>query len=206
VDRDWIDYVGLGLTLALIGVGVGGVIVAVLTLKDIQKQTRAAVRISVSAKRNTDALINSQRAWIVLRPDEKFHPAAGVFKLDWKIVNNGKSIARLIEANVLTAKPDITFTFPPYSYPSASIQLHRITLPPESPFDIWCHLLGPNGMEAADVDDIINRGRDLVAYGYVKYEDAFGKEHESRFCYYYAVPFGEFRVSLTAPEEYHRCT
>jgi hypothetical protein len=63
-----------------------------------------------------------------------------------------------------------------------------------------------NHITQDDVIKIRDRTVDLVAYGKAVFEDAFGETHESRFCYYYALPFEDFRVDLRAPTAYHLCT
>ncbi len=88
------------------------------------------------------------------------------------------------------------------------VTLYDIPAAPNIPLKIWSYIEGESGirLDAKDVDDIANRGAELVAFCFVQYTDSFGYPHESRFCYYYAVPFGEFRINLRASAEYHRCT
>jgi hypothetical protein len=190
------------LTGGLLGVGWRGVNAANRTLSQIRRQTKAT-------QQGIQHVVNSERAWVVLTPDPQFTLRDGVHKLDWKIWNRGKSIARIIEANIFTEKKT-----PGYEYRSFDevkrlmepIKFYNVPLPPDSSTDAWCQMFDVEGLDATALEEIKNHGRELLAYGYVRYIDAFENERESRFAFYFAPVFNGFRIDLRAPEEYHRCT
>src|SRR5205823_13970991 len=90
------------------------------------------------------------------------------------------------------------------------VNFYETPLPPDGTLDAWSDIEkdsdSPGPVNAKDVEDVGLRGDDLVAYSSITYRDQFGHIHESRFCYYYAVPFHEFRINLRAPAAYHECT
>jgi len=193
LGKDWLDKIAWAGGLVLVGAGVLGVWLANRTLKVIQAQV--------------DATVKAERAWLVVRPDAFILQPGD--RLDWLIINTGRTTATISKAQVrckkyrgmdtlLTGQPDYGGPINLYDVPSA----------PDIPIKVWSHLEGDTGnrLTAEDVVDIRDRGADLVAYCFVEYSDFFGRSHESRFCYYYAVPFGEFRINLRAPAEYHKCT
>jgi hypothetical protein len=51
--------------LPLVAVGIGGILVAINTLKTLKDQTRATMLAAEAAKASSDALIASERAWVV---------------------------------------------------------------------------------------------------------------------------------------------
>jgi len=159
---------------------------------------------------------NAQRPWLFMIPDKDFRPIRNLGKLDWIIRNRGQTTARLLDMNMrcegvwsgIGKLSDI----PLYGDP---IPFHEVPVPPNGELDAWCFIKIPDresgallpGMNLTDemVDQISGGMLELVAYGYVKYSDHFGI-HESRFCFYFAEFFREFRIKLDAPAEYHKCT
>jgi hypothetical protein len=69
---------------ALVIVGMGGVLAAVKTLREISSQSEASIRM-------TQAMVNSERAWL----DVKFDPPDG-FRYSLFITNHGKSLGWLL--------------------------------------------------------------------------------------------------------------
>ena len=63
--RDWMDCATLIMSGVLLFIAVFGVLVAYDTLAVIREQTKATVVSAKAAEENTQALINSQRAWIL---------------------------------------------------------------------------------------------------------------------------------------------
>jgi hypothetical protein len=178
-------------------VGILGVYVAVHTLKAIEEQVNAVVL--------------SERAWLVMRPDSFTLQPSG--KLDWAVTNTGRTVARILEAGIRCGIYDVVSNrlpdMPNYGVP---VNLYRVPICPGDSLKLWSNIETPpkrvfqgTGLTAEDIDDIKTKGNDLVAYGVVKYLDSFGNSRESRFCYYYAFAFGEFRIYLLAPAEYHKC-
>jgi len=193
IQKDWMDKVGWGGGVILAAVGICGTYLAIRTLNAIRAQV--------------DGTVRAERAWLVVRPDTfTLQPAN---RLDWIIVNTGRTTATISRAQVRCVKymgMDKLLAAPPdYGDP---INLYDVPAAPNVPLKVWGYIEGDSGLRLnlKDVGDIADRGADLVAFCFVQYVDSFGYAHESRFCYYYAVPFGEFRINLSAPAEYHRCT
>jgi hypothetical protein len=186
----------------LVWVGWRGVRAANSTLLEISEQTKAT-------KQSVEHLVSNERAWVILTPDPQFVLKAGLHKLDWKIWNRGKSIARIVDANIFTEKTTPGFQYRPFDEVKRlmePIKFHNVPIPPDLSADAWCQMFDVDGLDDSAFDEIKNRGRELLAYGYVRYMDAFENERESRFVFYFAPVFNGFRIDLRAPEEYHRCT
>jgi hypothetical protein len=164
-----------------------------------------------AASKNAQALINAERPWLFISPvGFKLEPSP-YNRLDWRISNRGRTVANVIEVKlrcwkckgmekILTASPKYTTTINFYGTP----------IPPDGILEAWSDIKrdgdNTNPMSARDLEDIRLQRDDLVAQSSITYRDQFGQLHESRFCYYYAVPFNEFRINLRAPAEYHECT
>ena len=191
--KDWMDKIAWGGGLVLVVVSVFGAWLANRTLQSIRAQ------VATSAQ--------AERAWLIVRP-ETFVLQPGN-RLDWIIINTGRTTAKISKAQVRCKKYsglDTLLNDPPdYGEP---MNLKDVPIAPNIPVRIWSYIEGDSGIRltAEDIVDIQQRGHDLVAFCFVQYIDSFGHFHESRFCYYYAVPFSEFRINLRAPVEYHRCT
>jgi hypothetical protein len=187
------DYAAVLFSGLLIIVGVFGVCFALRTLKAIEAQGKA--------------MILSERAWLVMRPES--FPLQTFAKLDWVVTNTGRTVARIVEARIRCGKYDVFNRFPDMPNYGNPINLYRVPIGPGESFKLWSYIETPKrdyqGLTAEDIDDIKTKGSDLIAYGIVKYSDSFGNPHESRFCYYYAFAFDEFRIYLLAPAEYHKC-
>jgi len=92
IERDWTDFSTLGIRVILAFIGIAGIIVAICALRDVEEQTKAI-------KASVDALINSERAWVLVidvdPPEILTAPVVNGFYFD--LVNRGKSIARLVD-------------------------------------------------------------------------------------------------------------
>jgi len=226
--RDAYDWLVLGCSLVLAVIGICGVFVAVSTLKKIERQTKAtedaatAAKDSAEAARlNAQAVINSERAWIVIKStmDGYVPNAADTFEYKWVIRNTGNTPARIMEtqcrydlvrAIVLTSLP------PEPQYP-APIVLNGFLLPPGDSADYLTYLVSSSTsevvtrLEEGELNTIRSGIYNLRVFGYVKYLDAFEKERESRFCEYYVWPSDRrgyigFRPLLGIPADYTKHT
>jgi hypothetical protein len=191
----------------LAGLGVIGGIVALGTLLVI--------------KRQTDHMVASERAWLIAksamdeyRPYEEDKP---VFY--WSIINKGKTAARLIETQCVyeilnIEQLDALSPVPVYHLPT---QFNRMPLLPEDSIiqsANLIHLPQSSALDRFEDGDlkVVQIGLlFLLAYGYVKYLDAFGNERESRFIEKYIWPSPGvrshgFKPYLDAPSEYTKCT
>jgi hypothetical protein len=193
ITRDWTDYAAVLFSGLLIIVGVFGVCFALRTLKAIEAQGKA--------------VILSERAWLVIRPDPFTLQTSA--RLDWVVTNTGRTVARIVEARIRCGIYDVFNKLPDMPNYGDPINLYRVPIGPGESFKLWSyietHKSDYPGLTAEDIDDIKTRGSNLIAYGIVRYSDSFGNPHESRFCYDYTLAFGEFRIYLLAPAEYHKC-
>jgi hypothetical protein len=73
----------------LVVAGIGGIIVASLTLRKIERQTKAGEDAANAALLNAQALINAERPWLVVE-------ASGFPYITLKMVNKGRTPAQLI--------------------------------------------------------------------------------------------------------------
>jgi hypothetical protein len=210
--RDWVDFVSLALSGLLVAIGAFGVFYAIRTLKTVERQTKANEGQLAEVKAAGEHVVSSERAWLSMSPDNfSLHPTS---RFDWIITNTGRSTAHVTEVFVRCKKYGDNDRLPPMPEYDSPIIFPDVPLTPSSPLKGWSYIEPckdqprsvTDGFSEQDVNDIVNRGYELIAYGFVRYRDCFGWPRESRFCSYYASAFGEFRINLQAPAEYHKCT
>jgi hypothetical protein len=73
----------------LVLAGIGGIVVAALTLRKIERQTKAGEDAANAALLNAQALINAERPWLMVE-------ACGFPSITLKMVNKGRTPAQLI--------------------------------------------------------------------------------------------------------------
>jgi len=201
----WLVVVGL-VTAAFIAWQARETAGATKAMRDtLPEQKRAAD----AAKENADALKSAERPWLFLELPKPYFPEPSN-RLDWKVCNRGRSVATVLEVGLTCKKcRGVENLLPEPPDYSVRIDFHDVPLAPSGALDAWCHIgTGEEkfgGLSQEDVKDILEKGCDLVAFGFVKYRDQFGEAHESRFCYYFAKTWGEFRINLVAPAAYHQC-
>lgn len=206
-SKDWTDQISWVSNLLLVLVGSGATIAAFRTLSVIRRQT-TAIEISAEAARlSADSLKNAERAWLLIRPEA--FTLAPSNRFDWVVKNAGRTTATISAANVRCRTLAGTERLPANPEYREAIIVPNIPVSPGEVLNFWSYFeteTGDLGLTDADMQGIVNRRVELVAYGYVKYADSFGEEHESRFCYHYATWCSDFRTNLSAPADYHRCT
>ena len=202
----------------LVLVGAAGAALALRSLDSLQAQVEigefaanAASANAYAAKESSDALKVSERAWLLMKCVNK--ALLGADKFDWILTNAGRTTAKISEVGmrcrILDGMSKHMGDPPDYGTP---IITYGVPIAPNDSMPFWCQFEKGEGADPTDprLMDVdcrrIQRGADLVAYGYIKYLDSFNIERESRFCYYYALPIAEYRINLRAPAEYHRCT
>jgi hypothetical protein len=172
------------------------------------------------AKRTTDILIASERAWISIKTDmEDFNPADAPSRFYWRAVNTGKSVARLISTdarfliwNGYDPLPDIP------QFGNTGIDLKGRILAPGEPYQFHGGYFEDWQNGAYSFHDINNRldatppnTLYLLMYGRIRYE-TMGKDCESNFVEDYTWvknrprPFEGFRAKLEAPATYSNHT
>lgn len=130
--KDWADYLALAFTASLVLIGWWGVSVAIRTLRSIERQTQ-----HMSA---------SERPWLFLEPyserfSDQYRSGRPISRFDWRISNRGKTVANVIEAQVicksfkdLEAERKKLFPVPPnYGQP---IPFFNVPIAPEGTLEL----------------------------------------------------------------------
>ena len=177
----------------------------------MEKQTKATEDAAATALLNAQAVIHSERPWIIVTVEP--HPSfRGNFL--FAATNKGRTPAKLVSGSAeftFTALPK-DLPVPP-SYSSQFTSLGDTLLVPGDPFQIY----SPSGISPEDIvarrsssREIANPNETLIFYGRIVYRDGFGKgnltdgQHETRWCYAYVK--NERRFVITGPDEYNRHT
>lgn len=218
-------------TWALAVIGLGGTIAAIWTLLKIKRQTAAierqvhemqntsiqadrlieeATKQSIAAKKSAEALINTERAWIMVElrwvpgylgrelgsrktegGEQTFNTTAPI---RFKYTNEGKTIAWIDEklacfqiVKELPKQPDLS-------------ALEMLDPVPE-----WVGVKGGGELDRGlEADGQETEGAMSVVWGVIKYRDAFNVRHETVFGF--RIHSGETFVRLAALTEYNKTT
>ena len=84
-----LNWLGVLANYLLVIAGIGGIVVAALTLKKIERQSKAGEDAANAALLNAQALINAERPWLIVE-------ASGFPYIALKMVNKGRTPAQLI--------------------------------------------------------------------------------------------------------------
>jgi len=206
-------------------------ILAVPTLIFVAIQAVQAKNAAKAALLNAQAVIDSERAWILVEkfdgPPESWRSETSTIApglaLGFKVY--GKTSAKFIEARfaceLVRAKegikppaPDLP-EIPNYEKATTTRDMPRgMVLPPEGQFQLCAsRFITAAEKFALNTDETV-----LCVYGFIKYKDAFEKERETRSCYVYYIPRGGvittpdgialnpegFRIG--GPDEYNKAT
>ena len=173
------DWVTAWATCALVVVGVVGACLALKTLRDIEAQTTAI-------QRQTESLVTSERAWILVKVD--WVPGyVGVKRLDSSdggersvgsiriyCANEGRSPAWITEVRAAFEMFGTKQSLPAKPSPGSLIHPH-----PEP--------VAPGGLFTKDetlyAEGFQDTGDAAVIYGTVKYRDMFKEDRETTFAY-----------------------
>ncbi len=237
-EKDAFDIATLIVNVVLAGVGIFGIIYARKTLRQISLQTTrlgehaehfsslatAAKDNANAALRQTEHTETTERAWLLISfismKDRELKDGE-VATCHWAIKNVGSTPGILLETKTrfhlvrlydempedpVKALPAI----PDYGSPIAINE--RLLAPQDSIgyFTRWERNTDGNFSEFAFRTNT-NEVWMVVAYGYVKYRDIFGKERESRSCDFTCIGRSdniplEFRPHPRVPAAYNRCT
>jgi hypothetical protein len=220
--KDVFDYVGwvFGIVLAL--AGIIGVCFAYRTLKILTRQTKAAMDTAKAARLNAQAIINSERAWMIPRitqPDDREVMSPDEQGPDWKltievrVTNCGKTPALVIGSLMELSSVKIE------SHMARSLVLALPEPPqydnsePGAPFAPGAiYVSGKFTRMYADIfrDDLIagkpaweSGEKCLCIKGFIDYVDAFKQPHKTRFCYAYQtvsdLKAPEYRITKEPP-------
>ena len=178
--------------IALVGVGIAGIIMALCTLSVLRRQT--------------DDIVNSQRSWVMV--DIEWQKGAHIFEgtssegaqnvgiyVDYVCRNMGKSFAQITDkgyvlkiVNILPWEPDF-----------ASIDDFHHTTEYLAPDSASHYLLSGISCDGS------RRNRLMVIYGRAKYRDVYG-EHETRFGYLVTSMGNLDRLPASDYPEYNKHT
>lgn len=195
VRRDLTDVILLTCTIALVLIGLVGVISANRTLKAIEKQVEEMKRQTVlnrqvaeATKINADALINSERSLILVSHDA---PAgADTWNFQFKATNYGRSPAEIrwffFEAVTLDRDESLS-EWPIYVGTQELMLMHREWVPPNGSV-----LIGDYNAQSVAImagggawHELQSGKKKLWIYGVVRYRDKLSSEvYETRFCYW----------------------
>jgi hypothetical protein len=178
-------------------------------------QAKASQRAADATKTSADALINSERAWIIVDIGKlpPFDPDPNQVQILWilpTIKNYGKTVARITRvAGILKLIPEgekLPAT-PEYILGQGFDDSIDIVLPPEVPIQ---PRLALNGDEFIKV----RQGKfSLFVHGFIEYFDGISeKRRRSAYCFGYVIQAGYspaetgFYPYLAAPRAYTECT
>lgn len=203
------DNIALTISIVLGVVGVIGIIVATSTLNTIKEQTTAIKEATDATKINTQIMVNSERAWVVVSLTGVPEPTADTLAVNVLpfVRNFGRTTTQIIEFSIrweavqspvgLAPEPNYTSSHPT-----------SIILPPDTPLQPM--IVGVP--EAIYRNAMENRGF-LCTYGYVDYIILEKERKRTRFCYMYysrftsmGLPQPGFYVGIQALETYKKCT
>lgn len=171
-------------SMFLVFIGICGIYAAIKTLRAIEKQTDATVIAANAAKDSADALINSERAWILL---DRILPAhanldrlipQGNFPLHMKVSfkNYGRTPAWIVGHGFSFTLEDKSFR-PPDRYTGPIENTFGAPVPPE-PQENWEPIpigltMRPEKLSKEELQAVIAGEMVLILQGVVIYRDTF---------------------------------
>jgi hypothetical protein len=190
---------------ALVIVGAYTAFVALRTLKAIHHEAEIAMEIAQAANLNTQAIINSERAWLVATIEVNEGKETS-YKI--AVLNQGRTPAKLIGGDSAHCFIDLPDNLPippvykaPFFMPNQTFIVSRDSFPIR-PFFAPEKIIDHSGMrELAEQSQQF-----LMFYGRIVYEDMFSGarpkpvRHETRWCYAYLPQTREFKSC--GPDEY----
>jgi hypothetical protein len=186
-----------------------GVAGAFIGLGLIFWQTKIAARSAKTASLNTQAVIDSERPWIVIDVERQPVPPKWC---NFAAANRGRTPAQIISGSathVFVVDPDDLKVPPvyesPFVLPNKTLIVQTDSFPIYPQPGIRPQVMADN--RPAE-EKILSDNKILIFYGRVVYDDVFGTKrpgyvpHETRWCFAY-FPDGH-RFVRTGPEEYNR--
>jgi hypothetical protein len=204
-------------TLALAVIGAIAAYAALRTLRTIASQTvaaevaaRAATETAAATLKNAEALMNSERAWILVTMDATGPKLSADNRWLWE---DGMPLSIDDVLKNRHHKPQrIRYTLRNYGRSPGWLISHRgyaqivptINGLPSSPdYSRTASFLGERSnllyepgkdrgtavsIPSAELDPVANRESFLYVYGIIKYKDVWNGIHETGFCFYWHVP------------------
>jgi hypothetical protein len=213
VGRDWIDYVALILTVALVVLGSVGVWSANRTLRTIEKQVREMKRqtklnreVAAATRINAEAVINSERSLLLVTHNAPAGSDTWIFKFE--ATNYGRSPAEILwiffEPTPLGREETLP-EWPIYETPEGHIFMHREWVPPGGsvPVGEGYYAEAVANMVPGLWEELRSGKRKLWLYGVVRYRDKVSSDiHETRFCYWKS-PANGVNLIMGGPSRYN---
>lgn len=213
VGRDWIDYVALLLTIALVSIGAVGVRSANRTLKAIERQvvemkaqTLINGEVAAATKINAEAVINSERAVLLVSHNAPPGPDTWIFKFE--ATNHGRSPAEIVwtffEPTPLGRDEPLP-EWPIYERPEGHIFMHRewVRSGGSVPVGEGYYAEAVANMVPGLWEELRSGKRKLWLYGVVRYRDKVSSDiHETRFCYWKS-PANGVNLIMGGPSRYN---
>jgi hypothetical protein len=180
--------------LLLVGVGIGGIIITISTLKAIQAQTKAVLRSVVAIKRQTAVGMEAQSGRIAIYWDHIEHIDYGPTRIingpllhafNWYCRNSGqthidivKTWSRFIAIDSLLNLPER----PDYSAPNERLYVGEQLPPDDKARTEWFSAILETALSFEEMQEK-HRKRQCVlyAYGYVVYRNVWKRELTYRF-------------------------
>jgi hypothetical protein len=202
-------------TWALVVVGLGGIVAAYFTLREIQKQTKAT-------SDSVQALVNSERAWLTLSAisdDPPFEMPPGRVPVVFNLKNRGRTVARLtgpVKRVFVLLNDDERLPPTPAYDPRAHFEVeaegiaHGLVIAPEDEQKgLWFSYKVPDGT----MERIEYGSSRLYFTVSVTYFDFADKARELQFCYQYwpdsyypKFGSGQRWQKTHAPDAYNKST
>jgi hypothetical protein len=210
VRKDWLDYAFVVFSALLVLVGGFQVIW-------LRKTMRATKESADAAKASAEALMSSERPWLMLDPFDPLElvamPVSGPVTANGTTIrygNYGKTPAWLVESAVRFVKERTKNIPAPLDYGEITRPPSELAvLPGKGSNPIWC-CLEPNGcLSENEIQSIERQELFLFLFGFIKYRDTFDRSHETRFCFRYDVPSGFSPYPLfvyAGPAGSNKCT
>jgi hypothetical protein len=184
------------LTSIYVGATIFYACVSFRMLGSIEKSAEAALN-------NANAVINSERAWLVVEPvdrnpgvmydgtvtpRDKQQNVVGI-----SIKNFGRTPARVIHSCLIYVRVDSLKTLPDVpQYLDITTHQGLTIVPNGEPIGHVAYLRPSSHLAPKEATAVINQESFLYAYGFVEYADTVGgdKHHFTRFGYVYNIPQG----------------
>lgn len=190
------------------------VILGFPTLFFLGVQAVLARKSADAALLNANAIINSERAWLVAKPViiGGLQPTGkhGALAFKWVITNAGRTPARILETDAVMFRieyGDLQKLPPEPHYPgSRSVSMNRVVIVPGDSIEVTWLVEDGEEFTKDEVFRIADGKLTMIAHGFVKYLDNFGNARETRFCHH-RVPLNEggehFQLLVSAPPAYN---